>query len=129
MSIYTDAQALVNSMLAPVASGGYGMTVTVNRYTPTTNVTTVAVTKGTATSTFSANAVAPPDPKSLNTTQGQSLVRQKLRLLTIDASAATFEPLALDEVVIGSVTYLVKECEPVSPAGVPIVYRLKLEAT
>jgi hypothetical protein len=133
MSIYTDAQVLINSMFAPVESGGYGMTVTVNRYTPTVNVTTEAVTKGIATSTFTAGAVSPPvfnpnGPVFANGTQGQSLVGKTLRFIKLDASAATFEPRALDEVVIGSTTYQVLGCNPVSPAGVPIVYELGLVA-
>jgi hypothetical protein len=100
---------------------GTPVAATVNRYTPTVNGTTGIVTKGAVSSTASVKLVSVPVPKG-NGREPGSRAKRFDRYFKMPAASLTFEPAPDDEVVMGGVTYLVKDCEPVNPAGTPLVY-------
>lgn len=121
MTVYTES---AESALEALAE--YGTAATLNRYTPTVNVTTEAVTKGTATSIFGSYAIELPmnGRRFINGT----LVSSTSVVLFAAASGATFDPRAGDEIVWGTVTYQIKAIEKLAPDGTPIAYTLEVIA-
>ena len=57
----------------------------------------------------------------------EDLIAGKLRFVLAAAKGATFEPVANDLIEIAGETFTVKGCTPLSPAGVPILYKMGVE--
>lgn len=55
-----------------------------------------------------------------------TLIKQGDRLLIMAATNGMPEPNGDDNVVINGVTWTVKNCNPVAPAGVPILYKIQV---
>lgn len=106
----------------------FGQSVTFNRYAKGTIAATGQVTGKTAPSaTFMVDAVVLPvnngmGPAFDNGLINGSLAGKKLRYIQVAAQFATFEPKALDEVVMTDGTWKVIGCTPIHPNGLNITY-------
>jgi hypothetical protein len=100
----------------------YGQATTVNRYSPTSTLSTGGVTKGSPTATFTTVVAQLPESKALdNSLEDASLTKCEKRYLIIPAKDATFIPHAMDEIVFDGSTWQLKGCTP-SPGGTPVIY-------
>lgn len=59
-----------------------------------------------------------------NRLQGGSLIDEKLRYILAAAKGAPFEPRSLDEVSFDGIKWQVLGCTPLSPAGMPLLYKM-----
>lgn len=59
----------------------------------------------------------------------QALIAGKLRYVLAAASGAPFEPVANDVLVLEGEQFTVRGCVPLSPAGVPVLYKIVAEIT
>lgn len=57
----------------------------------------------------------------------EDLITGKLRFMLTAAKGLTFEPQASDVVIFGGETFTVRGSTPLSPAGVPLLYKIALE--
>lgn len=105
-----------------------GRQITVNRYAPTRNSSTGAVTKGSATLTATPYAVELPAAKGLQMFEAQikaeSLVIQQLRFFVLEAVGQTFAPLPQDEAVIDGTVWPIKGVDGCNPATVALTYNI-----
>lgn len=59
-----------------------------------------------------------------NRLEGGTLIDERLRFIIAAAKGASFEPKSLDEVQFDGGKWLVLGCTPLSPAGVPLLYKM-----
>ena len=105
-----------------------GRIITINRYAPSRNSSTGAVTKGSATLTATPYAVELPAAKGLQMFESQikaeSLVIQQLRFFVIEAGGQTFAPMPQDEAVIDGAAWPIKGVNGCTPATTPLTYNI-----
>lgn len=64
-----------------------------------------------------------------NDLQGATLIEERTRYILAAAKGAPFEPASLDEVAFDGATWQVMGCTPLSPAGIPLVYKMGVMRT
>ena len=105
-----------------------GRTITINRYAPSRNSGTGAITKGGTVDFCTPYAVELPAAKGLQVFESQikaeSLVIQQLRFFVIEAVGQTFAPLPMDEVEIDGAIWPIKGVNGCTPATVPLTYNI-----
>lgn len=103
-------------------------TITINRYAPTRNSATGAITEGAAVLTATPYAVELPAAKGLSLFEAQmkeqSLTIEQLRFFVIEAIGQTFAPLPQDEVVIDGTSWPIKGVDGCTPATVALTYNI-----
>lgn len=105
----------------------FGQSATFNRYAPVSVAPTGQGNKRDPIATFTVDVVVLPvndgtGPAFDNQLINGSLAGKKLRYLQVAAQFATFEPHALDEVVMSDGKWRVIGCTPIHPNGLNITY-------
>lgn len=127
MSLYDSLASEANKLITE-----FGQSVTISRTTRT--IDPVSGTSTSPTETGSFKAVNPPLSQSgiqsfdNGSIQEAQSIYQKIRILTIAALNAPFEPAKGDIVTLGVENYTIFGCTPVAPDGTKIVYRIGMGA-
>lgn len=101
-----------------------GQTSTLNRYTDTVNATAGTLTRAVSATSSCLSVRVPVESYGDLSTIPDGLAKAEKGAFVLNAKGNTVMPQAEDELVIGSVTWLIVGATPINPAGTALIHKV-----